>query len=90
MMEKYLMKDWNERENIGWVVETDCPRDKLEEFVGLSHEYSREDKDSAMLNNRVVDFDDCWGDSEYLIRMIEHCGYMVNVYEFDYDHIISW
>ena len=90
MMEKYLMKDWNEVENIGWVLETNCPKNRLEYFVALSHEFGRECEVSTIIDNKVVDFSSCWADYDYLMAMLEHCQYDVKVYEFDYDHIISW
>ena len=80
----YLMTDFNDRYRTGdWMIMTDCPKDKVEEFVSMSHELCAK----GYLDYEGMNFSDCWGDVDYLVRLIEYDGYECRVIDFD---MIEW
>lgn len=76
----YLMTDFNDRYRTGdWLIMTECPKDRIEEFIPLSHELCYE----GCVDYEGMIFSDCWGDVDYLVRLIEYDGYECSVIDFD-------
>ena len=80
----YLMTDFNDKYRINdWIIMTECPKDKIEEFVSLSQELCAD----GYMDYEGMDFSDCWSDSDYFIRLIECEGYKCDFIDFN---IIEW
>ena len=80
----YLMTDFNDKyRSNDWLIMTECPKEKIEEFVSLSHKLCNEE----YVDYDGMDFSDCWGDMDYLVRLIEYDGYECRVIVFD---MIEW
>ena len=80
----YLMTDFNDRYRTGdWMIMTECPKDRIEELASLSQKLCSE----GYTDYEEMDFSDCWGDMDYLVRLIEYDGYECRVIDFD---TIEW
>ena len=80
----YLMTDFNDKyRSNDWIIMTECPKDKIEELVSLSHKLCNE----GCVDYEEMDFSDCWGDADYLVRLIEYDGYECRIIDFD---MIEW
>ena len=80
----YLMIDFNDKyRSNDWLLMTECPKDRIEEFASLSHKLCNE----GYVDYEEMDFSDCWGDMDYLVRLIEYDGYECSVIDFD---MIEW
>ena len=80
----YLMTDINDKyRSNDWLIMTECPKEKIEEFASLSHKLCNE----GYVDYEGMDFSDCWGDMDYLVRLIEYDGYECRVIDFD---MIEW
>ena len=80
----YLMTDFNDKyRSNDWLIMTECPKDRIEELVSLSHKLCNE----GYVDYEEMDFSDCWSDMDYLVRLIEYNGYECRVIAFD---MIEW
>ena len=80
----YLMTDFNDKyRSNDWLIMTECPKEKIEELASLSHKLCSE----GYTDYEEMDFSDCWGDMDYLVRLIEYDGYECRVIDFD---MIEW
>ena len=80
----YLMTDFNDRYRTGdWMIMTECPKDRIEELASLSQKLCNE----GYVDYEGMDFSGCWGDMDYLVRLIEYDGYECSVIDFD---TIEW
>ena len=80
----YLMTDFNDRYRTGdWMIMTDCPSNRVQLFATLSHKLCNE----GYVEYEGKDFSDCWGDSDYFIKLMNYNGYECRVIDFD---MIEW
>ena len=80
----YLMTDINDKHrDFDWIIMTDCPKNRVQLFPTMSHKLCNE----GYVDYEEMDFSNCWGDMDYLVRLIEYDGYECRIINFD---TIEW